>query len=177
MRAASRAGSSPATIRAASATTFKTVNTFCSDGPFADAPHIHSGEHGDDDAGHDLCRIQLEPQQALRQMGLGRRGQELPSGMRSQNDILSQTRHQRPKVLGEGDRHGGIEARLDHEKLRPAEEEPQKLPKASRRKTYCPPACGYMAASSAEEIAPSIVNSPPKTHRAINSPGVGPTGP
>ena len=39
--------------------------------------------------------------------------------------------------------------------------------------TYCPPALGIMAASSAQQLAPRTVNSPPKTQRPISTGGEG----
>src|SRR5690349_24763198 len=44
-------------------------------------------------------------------------------------------------------------------------------PYASRRKTYCPPARGHIAASSAQQSAPVIVSTPASAHAASNQPG------
>src|ERR1700674_5513406 len=44
-------------------------------------------------------------------------------------------------------------------------------PKASRRKTYCPPARGIIAASSAQHSAPVIVSTPASAHAAKSHPG------
>src|SRR6266849_1228902 len=44
-------------------------------------------------------------------------------------------------------------------------------PYASRRKTYCPPACGIIAASSAQQRAPVMVSSPASAHAISNQPG------
>src|SRR6185503_10665535 len=44
-------------------------------------------------------------------------------------------------------------------------------PYASRRKTYCPPARGHIAASSAQHSAPVIVSTPASAHAASNQPG------
>src|SRR5215212_12033630 len=44
-------------------------------------------------------------------------------------------------------------------------------PYASRRKTYCPPARGHIAASSAQHSAPVIVSTPASPHAANSQPG------
>src|SRR5215210_1773745 len=44
-------------------------------------------------------------------------------------------------------------------------------PYASRRKTYCPPARGIIAASSAQQSAPVIVMTPASAHAASSQPG------
>src|SRR5215212_5622735 len=44
-------------------------------------------------------------------------------------------------------------------------------PYASRRETYCPPARGHMAASSAQQSAPVIVSTPASAHAANSQPG------
>src|SRR5690242_11391481 len=44
-------------------------------------------------------------------------------------------------------------------------------PYASRRKTYCPPARGHIAASSAQQSAPVIVKTPASAHAINNQPG------
>src|SRR6185436_14633520 len=44
-------------------------------------------------------------------------------------------------------------------------------PYASRRKTYCPPARGHIAASSAQHSAPVIVSTPASAHAASSHPG------
>src|SRR6266404_5605621 len=44
-------------------------------------------------------------------------------------------------------------------------------PKASRRKTYCPPARGIIAANSAQQSAPVIVSTPARAHAAKSHPG------
>src|SRR5687768_13079858 len=44
-------------------------------------------------------------------------------------------------------------------------------PYASRRKTYWPPACGHIAASSAQQSAPVIVRTPARAQATINQPG------
>src|SRR6478672_13630933 len=48
---------------------------------------------------------------------------------------------------------------------------PMSGPMDSRRKTYCPPARGYMAASSPYESAPSIVMTPAASQASINQRG------
>src|SRR6267378_3901379 len=44
-------------------------------------------------------------------------------------------------------------------------------PKASRRKTYCPPARGHIAANSAQQRAPVIVRTPARAHATRSQPG------
>src|SRR6266404_2117693 len=44
-------------------------------------------------------------------------------------------------------------------------------PKASRRKTYCPPARGHIAASSAQHRAPVIVRTPARAQATSSQPG------
>src|SRR5918999_6102040 len=44
-------------------------------------------------------------------------------------------------------------------------------PYASRRKTYCPPARGHMAANSAQHNAPVIVSTPASAHAISSQPG------
>src|SRR5205807_9112436 len=44
-------------------------------------------------------------------------------------------------------------------------------PYASRRNTYCPPARGIIAASSAQESAPAIVSTPASAQAARSQPG------
>src|SRR6266850_452763 len=44
-------------------------------------------------------------------------------------------------------------------------------PKASRRKTYCPPARGHIAASSAQQRAPVIVRTPASAQATSSQPG------
>src|ERR1043165_5865752 len=44
-------------------------------------------------------------------------------------------------------------------------------PYASRRTTYCPPARGHMAASSAQQSAPVIVKTPASAQAINNQPG------
>ena len=100
-------------------------------------------------------------------------GRQLAQGDGRQHVCLAAARHERPEILGKGDGHRGVGPGLNDEELRPAEEERPKLPNASRRKTYCPPAPGSMAASSAQQLAPRTVNSPPNTHRPISSAGEG----
>src|SRR4030095_12280102 len=41
----------------------------------------------------------------------------------------------------------------------------------SRRKTYCPPPRGHIAASSAQQSAPVIVSTPASAHAASSQPG------
>src|SRR5258705_6948027 len=44
-------------------------------------------------------------------------------------------------------------------------------PYASRRKTYCPPARGHIAATSAQHRAPVIVSTPARAHATSSHPG------
>src|SRR5258705_13633732 len=44
-------------------------------------------------------------------------------------------------------------------------------PYASRRKTYCPPARGHIAANSAQHRAPVIVSTPARAHATSSHPG------
>src|SRR6185436_17298682 len=48
---------------------------------------------------------------------------------------------------------------------------PMDGPYASRRNTYCPPARGHIAASSAQQSAPVMVSTPASAHAASNQPG------
>src|SRR5262245_11880130 len=48
---------------------------------------------------------------------------------------------------------------------------PNEGPYASLRKTYCPPARGHIAASSAQHSAPVMVNTPAIAQAAISQPG------
>ena len=79
--------------------------------PFADAPDIHARQQGDHAAGHQLGRIEFKVQQAMGQVGLGGQGQQFAQRNPRQHVGLSKPGHQHPEVLGEGDRHGGVEAR------------------------------------------------------------------
>ena len=49
---------------------------------------------------------------------------------------------------------------------------PKRGENASERKTYCPPARGMAAASSAYESAPARVSRPPRTHSPRSRPGL-----
>src|ERR1043166_9555347 len=44
-------------------------------------------------------------------------------------------------------------------------------PYASRKNTYCPPARGHIAASSAQQSAPVMVSTPASAHATSNHPG------
>src|SRR5919206_665243 len=48
---------------------------------------------------------------------------------------------------------------------------PMDGPYASRRNTYCPPARGHIAASSAQQSAPVIVSTPASAHATSSQPG------
>ena len=62
-------------------------------------------------------------EQAVGHVGLSGRRQQFAKGNPRQHVGLAQPGHQHAEVLGKGNRHGGIEAVLDDEELRPAEEE------------------------------------------------------
>ena len=62
-------------------------------------------------------------EQAVGQVGLSGQRQQFAQGNPRQHVGLAEAGHQHAEVLGEGNRHGGIEAVLDDQELRPAEEE------------------------------------------------------
>ena len=93
------------------------------EGPFPDAADVHARQQGDHPAGHQLGRVELKAEQAVGHVGLGDHRQQFAQGNPCQHVGLSETGHQHAEVLGEGNRHGGIEAVLDDQELRPAEEE------------------------------------------------------
>ena len=109
MRAPTRAAQ-PATIRASQGDHFQHREQVLHERPFADAAHVHAGQQRDHAAGHHLGRIQFPVQQAVGQVRLDGRGQQLAQRDPRQHGRLAEARHQRPEVLGKGDRHGGIEA-------------------------------------------------------------------
>ena len=89
----------------------------------AKTPDVHRRQQHNHDAGHQLGRIDIELLQGRREMRVQGGGQRVAQGDRGQHVLLAAARHKRTEILGKGNGHGGVGARLNDEELRPAEEE------------------------------------------------------
>ena len=142
------------------------------EGPFPDATNVDGGQDGDHPAGHQLGRVEFDMEQAVGNAGLCGQRQQFAQRNPCQHVGLSQAGDQHTEVLGKGNRHGSVEAVLDDQELRPAEEKGPEVAIGFAEKDVLPTGVRVHGGQFAQEIAPNIVNNPPKAQRPMSNPGV-----
>ena len=98
-------------------------------------------------------------------------GSSSPKGIRTRT-LASPIIGTSAKILAEGNRYGGGKPRLDNEEVSPPEQKRPQVRVRLAKKRIRPAGLGEHRASSAQDIAPNRLNSPPKIQRPISRPGV-----